>query len=58
MDAMYKTATFVGDMVDVASQLQDFCQTMQYNHPDTFTVVSTNTVGSVGNACCMLLYFY
>ena len=52
----YYTESFVGNSVDVASQVQDFCQEMYSQYPDTFSVISTNMIGTLASATSVVLY--
>lgn len=52
----YYTESFVGNPIDVAHQVEMFCQDRQYDYPDTFEVVSASMVGTTGSVSYILVY--
>lgn len=55
-DINYFTETFVGTSVDIADQVQAFCQSMYADYPDTFSIVSTDMIGTLASAVYVLVY--
>lgn len=55
-DSDYYSQVFVGNTVDVARQLQEFCQAMYAQYPNTFCVLSCNMVGTTASCTYIMLY--
>ena len=52
----YYTRTYVGNPVDIAKQVEVFCQEMNYRYPDTFQVVSATMTGTAASASYIMIY--
>lgn len=57
-NTIYKVKNFYGDMDKIAAQMENYCNTLQYQYPETFTVISVNWLGSIEGAAATMLYLY